>query len=189
MGSREIIEQAVRLLVEAAHPSKIILFGSYARGEASEDSDVDLLVIEPTLEHKRSEMVRLRNLIRPLKIPVDVLVASEEEVREWGHLPGTVLSWALNSSLPTSFAVFLSPSDGLNLAVGFNPRESVNPVSAVASATGEPARRTTRTSDSLVADATGRSTSPANRGLKPTAKVTQPLRGGRNRTPVRKCGE
>jgi predicted nucleotidyltransferase len=95
MVSKEIIERAVRILVEAAHPSKIILFGSYARGDAGEDSDVDLLVIEPTLAHKRDEMVRLRNLIRPLRIPVDVLVASEDEIRDWGHLPGTVLYWAL----------------------------------------------------------------------------------------------
>lgn len=95
MVSKEVIEQAVRILVEAAHPSKIILFGSYARGEASEDSDVDFLVIEPRLAHKRNEMVRLRNLIRPLRIPVDVLVASEDEINEWGHLPGTALYWAL----------------------------------------------------------------------------------------------
>jgi predicted nucleotidyltransferase len=95
MVSREAIEQAVRILVEAARPSKIVLFGSYARGDAGDDSDVDLLVIEPTLPHKREEMVRLRRLIRPLRIPVDVLVVSEEEISEWGHLPGTTLYWAL----------------------------------------------------------------------------------------------
>lgn len=95
MISRETIRQAVRLLVEAAHPSKVILFGSYATGAAREDSDVDFLVIEPTVPHKRDEMVRLRKLIRPLRIPVDVLVASEQEIEDWGHLPGTVFYWAL----------------------------------------------------------------------------------------------
>jgi hypothetical protein len=40
-------------------------------------------------------MVGLRNLLRPLRIPVDVIVASEAEMRECSHLPGHVLYWAL----------------------------------------------------------------------------------------------
>jgi predicted nucleotidyltransferase len=56
MISRETIRQAVHLLVEAAHPSKVILFGSYATGAAREDSDVDFLVVEPTVAHRREEM-------------------------------------------------------------------------------------------------------------------------------------
>ena len=41
-------------------------------------------------------MVRLRDVLRPMRIPVDVLVTSVEKVREWGHLPGTVLYEALH---------------------------------------------------------------------------------------------
>jgi predicted nucleotidyltransferase len=95
MIKRELINEAARILAEATHPLKIILFGSYAFGRPTEDSDVDLLVIERDLPDKHREMVRLRRLLRPLRIPVDVLVYSEEEVREWGHLPGTALYWAL----------------------------------------------------------------------------------------------
>ncbi len=89
------ITQAVRTLAKGANPCKIILFGSYARGEACQDSDLDFLVIEPEIVHKRAEMVRLRKLLRPMRIPVDVVVASEQEIEEWGHLPGTVYYWAL----------------------------------------------------------------------------------------------
>ena len=89
------IGEAAKILVDAAHPRKIILFGSYAHGNPTEDSDVDLLVIERDLPDKLDEMVRLRRLLSPLRIPVDVLVYSEDEVREWGHLPGTALYWAL----------------------------------------------------------------------------------------------
>lgn len=89
------IGEAAKILVDAVHPRKIILFGSYAHGKPTEDSDVDLLVIERDLPDKLDEMVRLRRLLRPLRIPVDVLVYSEDEVREWGHLPGTALYWAL----------------------------------------------------------------------------------------------
>ncbi len=89
------IAAAAKVLVDAAHPLKIVLFGSYAQGTPTEDSDLDLLVIERSLPNKLDEMVRLRRLLRPLRIPVDVLVYSEDEVREWGHLPGTTLYWAL----------------------------------------------------------------------------------------------
>lgn len=89
------ITEAVSILADAAHPLKIILFGSYAVGRPTEESDVDLLVIERNLPNKLAEMVKLRGLLRPLRIPVDVLVYSEDEVREWGHLPGTALYWAL----------------------------------------------------------------------------------------------
>ena len=96
MISEKTIEQAVQLLVAAAHPDKVILFGSYARGAANNESDLDFLVIVPSLANKHREMVRLRRALRPLRIPVDVLVASKTEVEEWAHLPNTVFYWALN---------------------------------------------------------------------------------------------
>jgi predicted nucleotidyltransferase len=94
MISNERIQQASRILIDAAHPERIILFGSYARGDASEDSDLDLLVIERSLPNKRAEMVRLRELLRPLRIPVDIIVVSQREFSDWSHLPGTAFYWA-----------------------------------------------------------------------------------------------
>ncbi|KAF0206005.1 MAG: hypothetical protein FD173_479 [Gallionellaceae bacterium] len=96
MISESTIQQAVDRLVAAANPSKIILFGSYARGDATEDSDLDLMVVEREVPNKFNEIVRLRQALRPLHIPVDVLVYSQDFVNEWGHLPGTALYWALN---------------------------------------------------------------------------------------------
>lgn len=95
MVTSEKINMAVRLLAEAARPAQIVLFGSYARGEAREDSDLDLLVIEPEVEDRAREMVRLRRLLRPLRIPADILVYSLEEVARWGDQPGSALYWAL----------------------------------------------------------------------------------------------
>ena len=95
MISQQTIDDAVQRLIATAHPTKIILFGSYARGEANDDSDLDFLVILPTLANKHQEMVRLQRALRPLRIPVDVLVTSKTEVDEWGHLPSTTLYWAL----------------------------------------------------------------------------------------------
>ncbi len=93
--SREEIDAVIKRLAEDAHPERIVLFGSYARGEAQEDSDLDLLVIETEVEDRAAEMVRLRRLLRPLRIPVDILVYSRHEVERWGHQPGSSLFWAL----------------------------------------------------------------------------------------------
>jgi predicted nucleotidyltransferase len=95
MISAEQIDAAIRTLAAAAQPERIVLFGSYGRNEARDDSDLDLLVIERQVEDRGREMVRLRRLLRPLRIPVDVLVFSSEDVARWGDQPGSALYWAL----------------------------------------------------------------------------------------------
>jgi predicted nucleotidyltransferase len=49
--------------VAAAQPLKVILFGSHARGDADDYSDVDLLVIEVTVPDRCEEMVRLNRAL------------------------------------------------------------------------------------------------------------------------------
>jgi len=95
MISEQTIQQAALLLGEAAKPAQVILFGSYARGDAREDSDVDFLVIESEPHDKFSEMVRLRQVVRPLKIPVDVLVCSQAEVTMHQGSCSSAVYWAL----------------------------------------------------------------------------------------------
>ena len=72
-----------------------MLFGSCAPGDASEHSDIDLLVIEDEVPDRAREMVRLRRLLRPLRVPADILVYTENEVAQWGNQPGSALYWAL----------------------------------------------------------------------------------------------
>jgi len=91
----EKIAEAARLLREAADPVRIILFGSQARGEAGEDSDLDFLVVEREVANLYTEMARLRHALSPLRVPADVLVATEEDLREYGEVPGTVYHDAL----------------------------------------------------------------------------------------------
>lgn len=95
MISQQTIMQAAQLLGEAAHPARVILFGSYARGDAGEESDLDFLVVEPTLLDKFGEMVRLRQVLRPLRIAADVLVCSQEEVNQQQQACSTAVYWAL----------------------------------------------------------------------------------------------
>lgn len=95
MIDSKMIQQITTKVADAAHPTKIIIFGSYARGEADEGSDLDLLVIEPFIANKREEMVRLRLAVGDVGIGVDILVYSEEEVKEWGNVPGGAIFAAL----------------------------------------------------------------------------------------------
>ncbi len=95
MITQETINQAVSQLAIAATPCKIILFGSYARNEATENSDLDLLVIKPQLANKGQEMVRLSNIIDNIGVGVDILVYSQQEVDKRGHIPSSALYYAL----------------------------------------------------------------------------------------------
>ncbi|MBC7620224.1 MAG: nucleotidyltransferase domain-containing protein [Candidatus Saccharibacteria bacterium] len=95
MTQTTTLTSAVQALIEAAPDTEqIILFGSQARGDANAGSDWDFLVIEPTVENRAREMVRLRRALRPLRLAADVLVYSRAEVNEWSQQPGTALYWA-----------------------------------------------------------------------------------------------
>lgn len=83
-------QEAARRLHEAAPDAAIILFGSHARGDDRAGSDLDFLVIEPEIDSRHEEMVRLRDALRPMRIPVDIMVISAEAYREWGDVPGTL---------------------------------------------------------------------------------------------------
>lgn len=86
----EKLRRLTELLAQAARPRYIILFGSQARGEASEESDFDVMVVEPEVADRGQEMVRLSRLLRPLDIAVDLLVVSAEKFEYWRDTPGNV---------------------------------------------------------------------------------------------------
>jgi uncharacterized protein len=90
-----LIDEAARRIVAAAPGARVVLFGSHARGQAGPDSDVDLLVIEPRVDDRFAEIVRLQRVLAPLRLPADVIVVSEGHVGEWGDVPSTMLHDAL----------------------------------------------------------------------------------------------
>ena len=71
---------AVRRIVEALHPEKIILFGSYAYGKPTPDSDVDLLVVFDTLVARTERFLAVSELLSPRPFPVDILVRTSQEI-------------------------------------------------------------------------------------------------------------
>ena len=79
MTSTEVIEEIGTRLAKVTPPrSRVLLFGSHARGTADDGSDFDVLVIEPAVESPVSEAVRLRRELRGLGVPIDVVVMDEE---------------------------------------------------------------------------------------------------------------
>lgn len=88
----------------ASRPAEhILLFGSRARGDAREDSDLDLLVIESEVADRVAEMVRLRRVRRPLRIPADILVRSRDDVRVGAINPAAPCSGPYGREGPSMF--------------------------------------------------------------------------------------
>lgn len=90
----QLDEALQRLLGQTSRPAKVILFGSYARGDADEGSDLDLIVVERDLEDRAAEYLRLKEAIGRIGIGVDLLVYSEREFERRSQVPGTVPYWA-----------------------------------------------------------------------------------------------
>ena len=94
MLDMDTIYSAVTRLVEAASaPSRVILFGSYARDTAEADSDLDLLVIQQKIEDRGREYLRLREALGRVApgIGVDLLLYQESEFIRRSQVPGTLL--------------------------------------------------------------------------------------------------
>jgi predicted nucleotidyltransferase len=91
-----LVDEIARRL-GAATPAKtrIVLFGSRARGEGGQHSDVDVLVIEPAVDDPMKESARLRRVLRGLGVPVDVLVVTKREAEGRSLVRGTVVERAL----------------------------------------------------------------------------------------------
>ena len=94
MLSKKMQREIVNRIVEAIHPHKIILFGSYAYGNPVPESDVDLIVVTETPLPKRQTSVALWNLLGYIPVPKDIIVASREEFEFYSHEAGSVMRTA-----------------------------------------------------------------------------------------------
>jgi predicted nucleotidyltransferase len=99
----ETARAVVNATASAIDPDQIILFGSRARGEATADSDIDLLVIMRQrfdAGHSRRELLRrARRALHGYRIPVDILVYSRDEVDAWGASPNHIIGRSLREGV------------------------------------------------------------------------------------------
>lgn len=76
------IRQAARKIVQVAHPETIILFGSYAYGKPTLDSDVDLLVVMESDQSIHARTVELSRILSPRPFPVDIVTRTPAELKD-----------------------------------------------------------------------------------------------------------
>jgi len=91
MVTQEQINEIGRRIVRNFKPEKIILFGSYANGTPTEESDLDLLIIKDSHFPSRLQNRKVRKILSDLRVPVDVIVKTPEEFRTYKDIVGTII--------------------------------------------------------------------------------------------------
>jgi predicted nucleotidyltransferase len=94
--SKEIIDYIVGTISTDFSPHKIILFGSYASGSPTQDSDLDLLIVMETQlpSYKRAAPIKL--CFNPYPCSMDILVFTPEEIKYWNGTPNHIITEAFN---------------------------------------------------------------------------------------------
>lgn len=85
--TEDMLKEITKTIVDAVNPVKIVLFGSYARGNAGPDSDLDFLIIEDgVFDATRSRRKEIGNIHRRLlayNVSMDILLYSKNEFDKW----------------------------------------------------------------------------------------------------------
>ena len=76
------LPQAIKRIVSELKPEKIILFGSYAYGNPTPDSDVDLLIVLETNGNHKEKYRAASMLMYPRQFPVDIIIKTPKEVED-----------------------------------------------------------------------------------------------------------
>ena len=95
MTSDSIISTMVDRIVVRFQPSRVVLFGSQARGDANEWSDVDLLVVLPNGTDRRKAAVEIHRTLGDIPVAKDIVVTTPDEISRRGNIVGGVLHEAL----------------------------------------------------------------------------------------------
>ena len=87
--NEELLQTITTRITEAIRPQKIILFGSWARGERDSHSDIDLLIIQESSLPRPQRYAQVRRLFWGMGLPMDILVYTPEEFARYQSVPGS----------------------------------------------------------------------------------------------------
>jgi predicted nucleotidyltransferase len=88
-NDEDLLQTIATKIAEAIRPQKIILFGSWARGERGPHSDVDLLIIQESKLPRPQRYAQVRRLFWGMGLPMDILVYTPEEFARYQSVPGS----------------------------------------------------------------------------------------------------
>lgn len=91
---QETIDGVAKAIAENFHPEKIILFGSYAFGTPTPDSDLDFLVVMESDQPRQKRSAAIASLFKPYPCAMDILVYTPEEVSKWNGATNHIITEA-----------------------------------------------------------------------------------------------
>ena len=117
-----LLDRMVQAIVDEVDPEQVILFGSRGRGDARENSDIDLIVVEAEPfgpgRSRHKELVRLYHAVAGFHVPADLLVFSHDDVDYWRDSLNHVLARALREGKvlhePTTVANHSAVAQGVD---------------------------------------------------------------------------
>jgi predicted nucleotidyltransferase len=91
----DVLSDLIARVVDVAHPLRIVLFGSAARGEATQSSDLDLLIVVPEGAPARRLAQRIHVGLIGFSVPVDIIAVTESDLARYADTPGLIYQPAL----------------------------------------------------------------------------------------------
>src|SRR3989339_1770847 len=91
------IKEIKEKIANAVLPDKIILFGSYALGTQTIDSDIDLVVIANEKGSQHQKNIKVKRLFPGRDFSLDVFVFTSDEEKKYGMIRGTILNTAITT--------------------------------------------------------------------------------------------
>jgi predicted nucleotidyltransferase len=88
----KVVQDVVRRILSAGDPLEIVLFGSRARGDAHDDSDVDILIVEASDLPRYRRPARYRRALAGMLPSKDILVWTPAEIGEWENVPNAFIN-------------------------------------------------------------------------------------------------
>ncbi len=90
-STKKVLPLIIEKIIKFSDPKKIILFGSYAKGEETSNSDIDLLIVKNNINSKKNESLKVRKYLRNFIFPKDIIIVSSEEYNFYKSEVGSVV--------------------------------------------------------------------------------------------------